>query len=112
MIETSNKGVFETIKRRRSTGKMTEERPTHEQVKRLLEAATHAPNHHRVEPWKFFVLAGKARDELGAIMEHALAVRLEEAASEKAQALLSKERHKPLRAPVVIVVAAEHPTQP
>ena len=48
--------VFDLIKRRRSIGKMTGERPTREQIERLLEAATHAPNHHKVQPWKFIVL--------------------------------------------------------
>ena len=107
--------VFETIKRRRSIGKMTAQEPTREQVERLLEAATHAPNHHHVEPWRFFVLAGEARDELGELMAASLATRLREAgkiSDEQAEPVLAKERHKPLRSPIVIVVAAEHPTQP
>src|SRR5512135_2045592 len=104
--------VFETIKRRRGIGKMTRERPTREQIERMLEAATHAPNHHKVEPWKFIVLAGKAREELGKVMADSLATRLEETRSEKAQALLNKERGKLLRSPVVIAVAAEPAKQP
>src|SRR5437588_2397085 len=104
--------VFETIKSRRSTGKMTEQRPARRQIERILEAATHAPNHHKVEPWRFFVLAGDARGELGEVMAGALAERLREGLYEKAEATLAKERTKLLRAPVVIVVAAEHPVQP
>jgi nitroreductase len=104
--------VFETIKSRRSIGKMTEQRPTRQQIERILEAATHAPNHHKVEPWKFFVLAGSAREELGAIMAEALAERLGETFIGNTQALLNKERNKLLRSPVVIVVAAEPPRQP
>lgn len=104
--------VFDVIKRRRSIGKMTGERPTREQIEILLEAATHAPNHHHVQPWKFIVLAGNAREELGTVMAMSLANRLEETSSEKAQASLNKERNKPLRSPVVIVVVAESPKQP
>ena len=104
--------VFDLIKRRRSIGKMTGERPTREQIKLLLEAATHAPNHHNAQPWKFIVLAGNAREELGTVMAMSLAKRLEETSSEKAQAILNKERNKPLRSPVVIVVVAESPKQP
>jgi nitroreductase len=100
--------VLETIRRRRSIGKMTEQRPTHEQIERVLEAATHAPNHHKVEPWRFFVLAGKAREELGSIMQASLKARMEDTSSDKAQAILNKERQKPLRAPVLIVVASQH----
>jgi nitroreductase len=104
--------VFETIKQRRSMGKMTAERPSRQQIERLLEAATHAPNHYKVQPWKFIVLAGSAREELGALMAASLAGRLEETNSEKAQAMLNKERNKLMRSPVVIVVAAEIPRQP
>src|SRR6266513_4220800 len=104
--------VFETIKSRRSIGKMTEQRPTHAQIERILEAATHAPNHHKVEPWKFIVLAGKAREELGLIMAESLASHLDETASDKAQAKLNKERSKLLRSPIVIAVAAQLPRQP
>ena len=104
--------VFEIIKKRRSIGKMTQEQPTRVQIEKLLEAATHAPNHHKVQPWKFIVLAGKAREELGALMAELLANRLDETFSNKAQALLNKERNKLLRSPIVIVVAAEKPTQP
>ncbi len=104
--------TFEIIKQRRSIGKMTGEQPTREQIERILEAATHAPNHHKTEPWRFFVLGGKARVELGEIMRASLASRMTETTSDKARALLDKERNKPLRSPIVIVVAAEHPMQP
>jgi nitroreductase len=104
--------VFDVIKRRRSIGKMNGERPTREQIELLLEAATHAPNHYNAQPWQFIVLAGNAREELGTVMAMSLANRLEETSSEKAQAMLNKERNKPLRAPVVIVVVAESPIQP
>ena len=104
--------VFETIKNRRSIGKMTPERPSRRQIEHLLEAATHAPNHHKVQPWKFIVLAGSAREELGALMADSLASRMEETSGEKAQAILNKERHKLMRSPVVIVVVAEPPRLP
>src|SRR5579884_2758351 len=104
--------VFETIKRRRSIGKMTDERPAREQIERLLEAATHAPNHHKVQPWRFIVLAGEAREALGKVMANSLAEKMEETTSEKAQALLNKERNKLLRSPVVIAVVAERPGLP
>lgn len=104
--------VFETIKRRRSIGKMTTERPTRRQIEKLLEAATHAPNHHKVEPWKFIVLAGKAREELGAVMAEALGARLDKTRGMKVEALINKERNKLMRSPVVIVVASQAPVSP
>ena len=103
--------VFEIIQRRRSIGKVTNQSPTREQIEHILHAATHAPNHRKVEPWRFFVLAGQARRELGEILVSSLLVRLEDTMSDKAQAILAKERNKPLRAPVIIAVVALHATQ-
>lgn len=109
--------VFETINRRRSIGKMTEQRPTREQIETILTAATHAPNHHKVQPWRFIVLAGEARAALGEVMATSLARRLERfgepgnISDNKRLALLNKERTKLLRSPVVIVVVAERPQQ-
>jgi len=107
--------VFETIKSRRSIGKMTAARPTRQQIEHLLEAATHAPNHYNVQPWRFIVLAGQARTELGAVMAASLAERLDKTAGlldpERIQPLINKERGKLLRSPVIIVAVAERPTQ-
>ena len=119
--------IFETIKNRRSIGNMTEQRPTRKQIERILEAATHAPNHHKVEPWKFFVLAGQSRAELGNVMARSLAERLGDATNAtlsatnvtlsttnvtlseaKGLAMLNKERNKLLRSPVVLIAVAEH----
>ncbi len=103
--------VFETIKQRRNIGKMTAQSPTRQQIEQLLEAATHAPNHHKVEPWKFIVLAGNARIELGQVMADSLARRLAENPSGNVEAMIDKERTKLLRSPVVIVAVAEQPRQ-
>ncbi len=91
---------------------MTDQMPTREQIATILEAATHAPNHHNTEPWRFFVLTGKARNELGEIMAASHAQRLKDSSLPNVQAILDKERSKPLRAPVIIVVAAEHVAHP
>src|ERR1700737_2341409 len=74
--------VFETIKRRHSIGKMTNQVPARAHIEQIIEAATHAPNHRKVEPWRFFVLAGTAREELGEIMAQSLANHMEETSSE------------------------------
>lgn len=97
--------VFEVIKQRRSVGQMTHEQPTRAQIERLLEAATYAPSHHVTEPWHFFVLTGAARDRLGEVMEESLRQRLPELGTPQAQEQLWRERTKPRRAPVIIIVA-------
>ena len=97
--------VYNVIKARRSVGKMKQERPSREKIEKILAAATYAPNHHEVEPWRFFVLSGKYRQEVGDLLAQRLIERLPETTSEKAQAAIAKEGHKLMRAPVVIAVA-------
>lgn len=104
--------VFDVIKSRRSIGLMKPERPPREQIERILEAATFAPNHHEVEPWKFIVLAGNSRVQLGNLLAEILAEKLDETTGEKAQAVLAKERAKPLRAPLLIAAVSLEPNQP
>lgn len=101
--------IINTIRQRRSIGKMTAACPTRAQIERILEAATHAPNHHNTQPWKFFVVAGKARAEFGSILAEALLSRLGDVSSEKGRAKLEKEQNKPMRAPVLLIAVAEHP---
>ncbi|MDB5080876.1 MAG: nitroreductase [Chloroflexi bacterium] len=104
--------VFDVIRHRRSVGKVKPDMPPREKIERMLEAATYAPNHHITEPWRFIVLTGPAREALGELMEQSLREKMLETESEKAQAALNKERNKPLRAPVVIVVASVKPETP
>ncbi len=104
--------TLEAITTRRSIGKVKPERPPKETIERLLETAVQAPNHHQTEPWRFYVLAGEAREELGRAMAETMRARLAEPEGEQGRALLSKEAGKPLRAPVLIVVAAKAPENP
>ncbi len=104
--------VFDAIQARRSVGLMKPERPPKESIIKMLQAGTYAPNHHEVEPWRFIVLAGEARQELGRLMEASLREKMTETESEKAQAALAKERSKPLRAPVIIVACSLKPSHP
>lgn len=93
-------GVLEAIRTRRSIGKVGAEVPSRAVIEAIIEAATWAPNHRLTEPWRFFVLAGEARRELGEVM----AARRREEGEEEAAA---KVAAKPLRAPVIIAVAVE-----
>jgi nitroreductase len=68
----------------------------------ILEAGLRAADHGRLRPWKFLVVRGEARARLGEVMAEAL--RRRNAAAEDAS--LAAERQKPLRAPLIVVVAA------
>lgn len=107
MTETTDtEAILEALRTRRSIGKVKAERPPKELVARVIAAATWAPNHHHTRPWRFVVIAGRERAALGEVMAASLRERLDEPRGERAAALLEKERNKPLRAPVVIAVAA------
>lgn len=93
------------LRNRRSIGKVSDVAPDRELIWQILEAATWAPNHHLTEPWRFFVLEGDARAELGRVMGEVAASReVEPDARERVAASAAK---KPLRAPYVIAVGVE-----
>jgi nitroreductase len=79
---------------------------------RILAAGACAPDHGRLRPWRFIVIRGKARERLGEVFVEALAKRQPDAA----EAAIEQERLRPLRAPLLIAVAAriakEHPKIP
>ena len=69
----------------------------------ILSAAARAPDHGRLRPWRFTVIRGAARERFGALMATAYMRRHPDAMP----AQIEKERKKPLRAPVILVVAAK-----
>lgn len=100
--------VFEAIFERQSISKVKPDPVPRELIEKALGAAVQAPNHHRVRPWRFFVMQGEARRRLGDVLAQALKQRMPDATVEA----LEVERARPLRAPVVIVVAVDKPVDP
>jgi nitroreductase len=100
--------VFDAIRNRRSIGKHLPHVPPRELIEQLLAAAVEAPNHYETEPWRFFVISGRARDEFGAVLESALRKRMAGQDGTKVEGLAMAERAKPLRSPVLIVVGVKH----
>src|SRR3990172_5110763 len=100
--------LFEAIYLRQSIGKVKPDPVPRELIERALAAAAQAPNHHKVRPWRFIVLQGAARDRLGEVMAASLLKRQPGAAPD----LVAVERTKPLRAPVLIAVAVDKPSEP
>jgi nitroreductase len=96
------------IMTRQSISKVKPDPVPHELIEQLLEAAVQAPNHHKVRPWRFIVIAGQARNRLGDAMAQAMKQR----APETMEQALEVERARPLRAPVLIAVAADMPLSP
>ncbi|CCF85735.1 nitroreductase family protein [Nitrolancea hollandica] len=96
--------VLEAIRTRRSIGKVGPERPPREAIQQILDAATWAPTHHKTQPWRFYVLAGRAREALGEVMAECKAAQV---SGSKAESKVEKARRKPLRAPVIVAVAVQ-----
>jgi nitroreductase len=96
------------IHSRHSVPKVKPDPLPREVIEKLLSAAVQAPNHYKVRPWRFVVLTGKSRERLGDVMAASFQAKFPELPIEA----LAKERHKPLRAPVVIAVAVEKPVDP
>jgi nitroreductase len=93
--------ILEAIKTRRTIGK-SEGDVSRETITELIEAATWAPNHKLTQPWRFTVLTGNAREELGRIWAEDAARTVP---PEQRDAFIAGESKKPLRSPLIIVVS-------
>lgn len=79
---------------------------------RILEAGAAAPDHGVLRPWLFLVIKGDGRARLGELFAEAAA----RGANGVSPQEIEKQRSGPLRAPVILVVAARvqgaHPKIP
>lgn len=99
--------LFEAIQTRRSIGKVMDKPVPAELIKQVIEAGTWAPNHHRTEPWRFFVLEGEGRNVLSHALVESLKNTMDDPSTELNQERLEKISKQPYRSPVIIVVACE-----
>jgi len=99
--------LFEAIHNRQSQGKVKQDPVPREAIEKLLDAAVQAPNHYKVRPWRFVVLTGDARNKLGDVM----AASQRDRHPDYPQAAFDKTRGLPLRAPVLIAVGVDKPTE-
>lgn len=94
--------AIELLKTRASNPKLTEPAPDDETLRIAMEAASHAPDHATLRPWRVFFVRGAAREQLGDLMADATRRESPETPAEK----LQKVRDKAFRAPLIIVVGA------
>ncbi|HEX9332538.1 MAG TPA: nitroreductase [Anaerolineales bacterium] len=100
--------VFEAIHNRHSQGRVKSDPLPRELIEKLLDAAVQAPNHYKVRPWRFVVLTGEGRNKLGDIMAASQLDRHPDFPPEAFDTC----RALPLRAPVLIAVGVEKPSEP
>lgn len=85
--------------------------PDDEQLKAALDAATRAPDHGRLQPWRFKLIRGAARARFAELLVNA--ARARDPAATAAE--LQKFRSRPLQAPLIIAVSVRlrnHPKIP
>jgi nitroreductase len=93
---------IETLKGRATAPRLTQPAPDDAQLATILAAASAAPDHGRLKPWRFFVIRGSGLAEFGELLVRNLLRRLPEATPEQ----VDREREKPKRAPLIVLVAA------
>ncbi len=104
---------LEFLTRRRSSRPLdlAEPGPDDDQLGRILTAAARVPDHGKLVPWRFVVLAGEGRKR----MAETLAARLKAATPPVAEDQIEKERSRFASSPVIVAVvsrAGPHPKIP
>ncbi len=86
------------LQTRTAAPRLTEPAPDAGQLEQILKAGLRAPDHGMLRPWKFLVVEGEGRQQLGQLLVDVTQPESEE----RRQKLLST----PLRAPLIIVAVA------
>jgi nitroreductase len=94
--------ALHAILNRSSAITLGEPAPSPEQLNIILEAGKAAPDHGRMQPWRFIVIEGEARNILGKTFAELKRAGNPDATPEA----LAKETGKAFRAPTIIAVAA------
>jgi nitroreductase len=92
--------LFTALETRASAARLSEPGPDPEQLRRLLAAAVHAPDHGRLRPWRLIVLEGAVREAFTAAAAEAKRVRVPTLTDEQVAA----DRDKMRRSPTIVVV--------
>ena len=95
--------AMEALTSRVSGKGLVEPAPDELELHSILSAAIRAPDHGRLRPWRFTVIRGDGRNKFGEVMAESFRKRNPDASASQ----LDKERAKPLRAPLIVVVAAK-----
>lgn len=89
--QVTDEQLINWIKSRRSIGNLDIPAPTHTQIKAAIECAATAPDHKKLQPWRFIITEGNARHQLG----RAFVAAAEAKALREGETLSEKDRKKP-----------------
>ena len=101
---TKTNAVLDYLRSRKSLPltMMSEPGPSASELRDMLEIAARAPDHGRLEPWRFIVY----RDEAGRAIGEKLAIRAQEINGPTPDDQVERERNRLRRAPVAIGVVS------
>ena len=95
--------AVELLLTRESALKLESPGPSEADLEVMIQSALRAPDHGRLRPWQFVVIAEGNRAAFGELMAASMARRNPAASEEE----LARERGKAMRAPVIVVAAAK-----
>lgn len=95
--------VFDAIESRRSIRRFTDRDVSRDDIARLLDAFTRAPNHRMTQPWRFYVLGPDARHAYGTALAARKARKIEDPVARAEREKVIATDHAAL--PAVIAVA-------
>ncbi len=81
---------------------LTDPAPDDAQLREIFELAMHAPDHARLSPYRFITIRGDARYALSEVFGSAVKQR----DPDVSDFYLAKQKDKPLRSPLIVVVIA------
>jgi nitroreductase len=94
--------AIDALLSRHSARALSEPAPDAGALELIFAAAVRAPDHGRLRPWRFVLIGGAARAQLGEL----LAAHLARGAVRPSEETLERERQKAYRAPLIVAVAA------
>jgi nitroreductase len=95
--------VVDSIMSRASAVTLKDPGPTPDDLRLILKAGTRAPDHGKLQPWRFVVIEGTARDRLGDVMAETLKARKPDITEIE----LKREKEKSFRSPTIVAVGAK-----
>lgn len=95
--------AIEMLHNRVSVPVLIEPAPSKDQLNVMFTAALRAPDHAGLQPWRFLVIEGDARNDLGELFVKAIRAKGNDLADDKA----AKLQKKPMRAPMIVVAIAK-----
>ena len=110
MSDIAVETVHQNIHQRQSIGHLVEPAPNAAQLEMAFAAALTAPDHHRLKPTRFVVVAESEREAFGELLSQALA---DTGQTEEAQ--LERVKNHPFRAPLLVLALTklqDHPKVP